>query len=228
MEFIEEDKYKNDIGIYKITNVVNSKYYIGKTEQNFQRRYWHHVWKLQDGTHDNIHLQSAWNKYGSDSFTFSIVHSLSVGEDVNALEMMYIREAKETCMSYNMSDGGDGRPGVPMSESTKKIVGLKNRAHNLGKNHSEDTKKKMSLSRTGQPYTIYRTTTKLNDDAAKKAKILLMSGLKVSEVAFRLNVDYILINNIVCNNTWKHVLVDGWDDFFRSRERRKRKTKKAL
>lgn len=31
MKFIEEEKYKNDIGIYRIVNIVNSKAYIGQT-----------------------------------------------------------------------------------------------------------------------------------------------------------------------------------------------------
>lgn len=31
MDFIDENKYKKDIGIYKITNIVNGNVYIGQT-----------------------------------------------------------------------------------------------------------------------------------------------------------------------------------------------------
>ena len=47
MIFVEESKFKKEIGIYKIVNLANGKVYIGQTGQNFQRRYWHHQWKLR-------------------------------------------------------------------------------------------------------------------------------------------------------------------------------------
>lgn len=51
MIFIDESKFKKEIGIYKIVNLVNGKVYIGQTGQNFQRRYWHHQWKLKNNSH---------------------------------------------------------------------------------------------------------------------------------------------------------------------------------
>ena len=67
------EKYKKDIGIYKITNIVNGFVYIGQTTQGFQKRYWMHQWHLRKGKHDNQHLQNAWNLYGENNFQFSVV-----------------------------------------------------------------------------------------------------------------------------------------------------------
>ena len=58
MIFIGEEKYKNDIGVYKITNLLNGKVYVGQTKEKFQRRFWLHRWQLRKGKHDNKHLQN--------------------------------------------------------------------------------------------------------------------------------------------------------------------------
>ena len=70
IEFIQEQKYRNYIGIYGIKNIINNKIYIGQTRESFIKRYWHHRCLLNNNHHDNPHLQSAWNKYGSDNFIF--------------------------------------------------------------------------------------------------------------------------------------------------------------
>lgn len=49
-------------GIYKITNLVNGKMYIGESRNCFSR--WQsHKRELKKGRHSNTHLQRAWNKY---------------------------------------------------------------------------------------------------------------------------------------------------------------------
>jgi group I intron endonuclease len=57
-------------GLYKITNVVNGKAYIGSSNKNTNRRLIQHKSNLKAGRHINGHLQRAWNKYGEASFTF--------------------------------------------------------------------------------------------------------------------------------------------------------------
>lgn len=65
---------KNPIsGIYSITNKVNKKRYIGSSKNIHLRWDQDHVPSLNNGTHENRHLQSAWNKYGSDNFEFTVV-----------------------------------------------------------------------------------------------------------------------------------------------------------
>lgn len=125
MIFINQEKYKNNFGIYGIVNKVNSKIYVGQTRENFQRRYWHHRWKLNDGSHDNLHLQNAWNKYGEENFEFVVLEKIDDIGLLDELEISYINYYKQQNQSYNILLGGGGRRGVPMSEHAKKLIGEK-------------------------------------------------------------------------------------------------------
>ena len=58
-----ENYYRNlenlsKIGIYKIQNLVNDKYYIGSTVDSFNKRLNHHYHALIRGNHKNDHLQN--------------------------------------------------------------------------------------------------------------------------------------------------------------------------
>ena len=54
-------------GIYKITNKINGKCYIGQSNDIIKR------WKTEyKWYHINSHLQSAFNKYGLENFDFEI------------------------------------------------------------------------------------------------------------------------------------------------------------
>ena len=59
-------------GVYKITNRVNGKIYVGSSK-NIYERWNQHKDKLRNNCHDNIHLQNAWNKYGEENFEFEII-----------------------------------------------------------------------------------------------------------------------------------------------------------
>lgn len=59
-------------GVYKITNIVNGKFYIGSSN-NVKNRWYQHKRKLNEGKHGNSYLQNAWNKYGDANFKFEIV-----------------------------------------------------------------------------------------------------------------------------------------------------------
>ena len=59
-------------GIYKIENKVNGKVYIGSSN-SIKRRWQKHKALLRHGKHQNSHLQAAWDKYGEDNFSFSVI-----------------------------------------------------------------------------------------------------------------------------------------------------------
>ena len=116
-------------GIYKIENLANGKVYIGKSVDILNQRWPQHLCLLKNGTHNNRHLQNAWNKYGEDNFQFSIILECAPDE-LNQYEIYYI-DLYQSYMSnngYNKTYGGDGS--VPtdetrqkMSESHKGILG---------------------------------------------------------------------------------------------------------
>ena len=59
-------------GIYKITNLVNGKCYIGQTI-NFKARFKDHKIRLKNNKHHTYHLQLAYNKYGKEAFKFEVL-----------------------------------------------------------------------------------------------------------------------------------------------------------
>ncbi len=76
----------SQIGIYKITSIIDNKVYIGsatstkavsKTHKGFYSRFKNHVNTLDSNNHRNNHLQNAWNLYGSDNFIFEIIEFCS-------------------------------------------------------------------------------------------------------------------------------------------------------
>lgn len=144
-----KSEYK-EFGIYRITNIISGKTYIGKTGKNFGERWNCHRAQLNGGYHDNPYLQRAWNKYGGNSFEFAVVEVVDNVLKLNELEIKYIKKYKDMGLSYNILEGGDGGflLGSHLSEDAKKRIGEKNRRNMTGKKASMETRKKMSDSHT--------------------------------------------------------------------------------
>lgn len=94
--------------IYKITNIINNKCYIGQTK-DYIKRFSAHKNSLRKNKHDNPHLQSAWNKYGEENFSFDI---LEYTENYNEKEKYYIAYYKSDNLEfgYNILPGGEEPP----------------------------------------------------------------------------------------------------------------------
>lgn len=100
--------------IYKITNQVNGKGYIGKTIDSVEERWRHHK---SDANRLTIHgkaaqnrpLYSAINKYGIENFKIETIEEcdISVLEDRERYWIEYYQTFKN---GYNATIGGDGRP----------------------------------------------------------------------------------------------------------------------
>src|SRR5574344_2694860 len=91
--------YKIICGIYKITNKINKKVYIGQS-RNIKQRLNEHKNHLNRNIHHNSHLQNAWNKYGEINFKMEIIEECAI-EIINEKEKEYINIYK----SYNRKYG---------------------------------------------------------------------------------------------------------------------------
>lgn len=60
-------------GVYCLRNTVNGKRYVGSSSRSVTGRLQDHRRCLRAGTHNNRHLQNAWNKYGEDAFAFEVL-----------------------------------------------------------------------------------------------------------------------------------------------------------
>lgn len=93
--------------IYKIENLANGKVYIGQTLKKPPKRRWDlHRSRLNRNKHENDYLQSAWNKYGEESFRFSIICEADVDE-LDKLETYYIDFFRRQDKCYNLESGGN-------------------------------------------------------------------------------------------------------------------------
>lgn len=102
-------------GIYKITNLVNNKVYIGSSK-NIDRRIIQHRQKLNKNKHYNSYLQRAWNKYGEDNFKFETVEIITTYNRniLKKLEQSYL-DKLDYSYSYNIckyADGGETGPPI--------------------------------------------------------------------------------------------------------------------
>ena len=125
------------IYIYKITNKINGKIYIGK-----------HIDKSKNGIDDymgsGIIIKNAQKKYGIENFTKDILEECTK-EDVDQKEIFWIEKLQSTNykIGYNVTKGGDGGDTFtnnPKAESLRKqfseqIKGNKN--PNFGHSTSE-------------------------------------------------------------------------------------------
>lgn len=90
--------------IYKITNIINNKIYIGQTVQDVNRRWRQHV------TMDykkNYYLGKAIHKYGEKSFKIEVVEICEESK-LDEKEKYYINEYEsfKSNIGYNVSTGG--------------------------------------------------------------------------------------------------------------------------
>lgn len=235
--------------IYKVTNIVNGKVYIGKTEATLILRIRRHCCEARKGT--NRYFYDAIRCYGWDSFSVEVIETCHNLEELNEREIYWISILKSNNkeFGYNLTEGGDGcgfsveslkksadkRRGKPVSDEVKKKISEGNKGKKvtisdetkkkisaaltgkhhdpsrynprrgkpgamLGKKHTEESKKLMSLHQTGLPrwtedqkkqMSIYRVQNgnpfwiDINKDLLES---LLRGGLSLEEIALKFNV----------------------------------------
>ena len=92
--------------IYKITNLINGKCYIGQTTDS-KRRFSEHRAKGY-GAEKNKILYYAFDKYGIENFSFEIIESQI--ENYNERERYWIRYYDSFENGYNATEGGEEPP----------------------------------------------------------------------------------------------------------------------
>lgn len=144
----------NIYSIYKITNLINSKCYIGFTTHSEDRWYNHKAYANYD--RKNTHLYNAMKHYGVDNFSFEVIYeSTDEPHTHNVMENYFINEYDSFNKGYNMTLGGEGCVGRIESEHTR----LKKSLAKLGKKRpplTEEQKSKISASKKGKPWTQAR------------------------------------------------------------------------
>jgi group I intron endonuclease len=118
--------------IYKITNTVNNKCYIGQTIQDDVQRRWELHRRLAKQDKGCTALKEAFKKYGIDKFKFEIL-IICFNDDCIEYEKQYIKKYNALVPNgYNISEGGNGGPlfkGKKHTEKTKELLREKSKEY---------------------------------------------------------------------------------------------------
>lgn len=129
--------------IYKVTNKVNGKIYVGQTVKDLDRRKAVHLCNAKVGRHGN-YFHNAVRKYGSENFDWEILEECNTIGELNEREEYWIKELKTISPNgYNLMGGGNNS--THHKETIDKMSEVKK-----GKTFSEEHRKKMSVASKGK------------------------------------------------------------------------------
>jgi|688.fasta_scaffold911496_1 group I intron endonuclease len=174
--------------IYKITNKITNKIYIGQCVSHYSNgrkhgylnRFKIHI-KNSKSKNDCRALGDAINKYNQENFVCELICECEPSE-MNILEDRYIKEYDTLVPNgYNlMSGGGNGR--LHSNETKEKMSETR-----TGKHHSQETKEKMSESAKGRKLT---TETKMIQSAQRKFRDMKEPNkIRVLKILKLLNIE---------------------------------------
>jgi group I intron endonuclease len=92
--------------IYKITNKINGKVYIGKTEGAIEKRFKQHLSECNKDRCKNRPLYRAMQKHGKENFEVSLIEETDNPEE---REIFWIAFYGSYSKGYNATAGGDGK-----------------------------------------------------------------------------------------------------------------------
>lgn len=163
-------------GIYKITNIINNKFYYGSTN-NFKERRADHFSELRNNKHKNSHLQNSFNKHKEKNFIFEVIENLSV-EFLQTIEQVYLDKYwDDGVRCYNISKFAD----CPGRGENHFMFGKRGAEHHLfNKPVSEETRKKMSASWERNRETNIKRLSGKNSPRFGKTGVLHVQSKKVN------------------------------------------------
>lgn len=130
--------------VYRITNLINYRLYFGWTKKTIEARWNKHVNLARTG---GFHLHNAIRKWGEDCFTITVESVWSTEEEAKAEE---IRLIAYWDTYYNRNNGYNATKGGDISSGM------------LGKTHTEDAKKRISIGCKNRPVEVVRNISAKN------------------------------------------------------------------
>lgn len=147
--------------IYKVTNAINNKIYIGKTKYP-KKRWESHLSTAKNPTtnkNGDTYFYRAIRKHGEQNFKFEIIDEFDTEDLCMQAEISYIAKfnSMNRDIGYNRTNGGDGASGYKFSEEQKKQLNQEKKITYIGegnpffgKTHTEETKNKIRAAHAGK------------------------------------------------------------------------------
>ena len=180
--------------IYLITNLDNNKKYVGLTKFSITERFYQHVKR-------GFLLTEAIKKYGEDKFFIELIEEVDTAGRAYELEQYYIKEYNtKVPYGYNLTDGGDGIFGWEVTEEYRqecservKQLHKEKKVGMYGKNHSDETKRKMSVASKGKskPWLIGR---KLSPESIEKLRQINLGRVLSDETRKKISENHHDVN----------------------------------
>lgn len=185
--------------VYKITNMINNKFYIGKRETTTEAE--------TDTTYmgSGLLIGMSIKKYGIENFTKEIIHNCENREELNIQEKYWIKKlnSMDRNIGYNILPGGEGGDTFT-NNPNKEEIRIKQQIVNI-RPHTEETKLKISKSKKGVKFSdSHKQNLSLNHKG--------MKGMKHSEASLQKCRDAKkgckLTPNRECNNCGRMIVGD--------------------
>lgn len=190
--------------IYICKNIINDKFYIGKTKRTIEKRKKEHIADAFFYNSKNL-FHMALRKYGIENFEWKTMAFCDNEEELSELEEFFISEMRDSFgknFLYNMTSGGEGlknpcditrkrmsesrmgeknhRYGKPISEKQRLLAKMRcGENHYLyGKKHLPETIEKMKIAHAKENNGMYG---KKHSDCTKKIISEKHKGKTISE-----------------------------------------------
>ena len=141
--------------VYKITNKVTNKAYVGYTDSTFEWRLDQHFKAAEKYEGSSRKFYNSIQKHGTGCWTAETLYEGLTVEQAKELEIKSIAKFDTYNNGYNSTLGGDGNNGIVQTEEAnrKRSKALKGIAKDydrmLGKTHTKESKQKIAQAHTG-------------------------------------------------------------------------------
>ncbi|CAM3017687.1 GIY-YIG nuclease family protein [Staphylococcus argensis] len=223
--------------IYKITNVVNGKVYVGQTV-NYSKRKAGHFSYLRRGAHRNHYLQKAFNKYGEASFKIKVIKECNINE-LDKLELFYMKKynSLDRAHGYNLLIGGTTNKSFPdcvrekmsrsqkdriISEEHRKRISEQNKGKKMSSASIEKTKKTKKDNQIQWGETNPNAV--LSNDDVEKLIVDMLNGMTVKDAMKKYRCSRQTVYGIVQNRTYKAISPNLRDKLSNLNEKNKKDT----
>ena len=200
---IDKQKYlrkkSKDGVIYKITNLINKKFYIGSST-NLYKRYYTHVNHMKTNKKSCVKLNRAAQKYGFDNFKFEIIARCPF-EYVLKLEQWFITNLNP---EYNIAKFAGSNLGIKRTEEVKFKKSTSQKKNWKDETYRHEHLENLSRNwKTGSNHNM----AKLTEDQVIEIKKQLVNNFLPKQVSENLKVSYYSVKDIHRGKTWKHVVI---------------------
>ena len=198
-KFFSEEDFELEISmiVYKTTNLINGKIYIGQDSKN-----------NPDYLGSGTIIKRAIKKYGKENFKKEILEICTTKQEMDEKEKFWIKKLNSIKNGYNISEGGDGCLGCKQSDETKQ----KRREKNIGEKNpmfgvrlSEETLQNRSKKVKKEGTYKGKNNGNFKYDIKKDdlINLYLIKNLKISEIADM----YGCHRTVISDNIKKHGIV---------------------